>query len=549
MPNKKVLIIGHKNPDTDSICSAIAYADIKNRVTNSKQYFAGRAGEISAETKYVLKRFNVPAPHYVDSVATQVMDMEIRKTPGVSGDITIKKVWKIMGENDAIVQPVVEDDYIVGLITKGDIAMTIMNAQDSYFLAQTKPSYKDIAETLDGEIICGSEEEHFTDGKILIGAAYVDKMQNAIDPGDLVILVDREENHIAAIDAGAKVLVLCLGAKPSEKVVKLAEEKGVVIIATDLDTFSVSREICKSIPIASVMTTEGLITFRTDARTDDVRKVMSQTRHRAFPVVDRKGKYLGTVSRRNLLGAEKKKVILVDHNDTAQAVDDILDANVIEIVDHHRIGTLQTMQPIVFNNQPVGCTATILYQMYVEKGIEISTDIAGLLLAAIISDTLMFRSPTCTVQDKMAAGALALIANIDIEKFAEEMFEAGSDLRDKSPAEIFYQDYKKITLSGICFGVGQISSMSEDELEEIKSRVMPLLEGECGKNGVDMVFFLLTNIKESSSEMLYAGEGAKELIEEAFPGAPETEGGFVLEGVLSRKKQLLPAFINASAKV
>lgn len=549
MTNRKVLIIGHKNPDTDSICSAIAYADIKNRITNSKQYYAGRAGEVSAETNYVLKRFDVPAPHYVDSVATQVMDMEIRKTPGVCSDITIKNVWKVMGENDAIVQPVVEDGAVAGIITKGDIAMTIMNALDSEFLAKTKPSYRDIAETLEGEIVCGSPDDKYETGKILIGAAYVDRMQNAIDPGDLVILVDREENHIAAIEAGAAALVLCLGAKPSDKVVELSREKGVAIVTTDMDTFTASREIGKSIPVASVMTTEGLITFRTDTRTEEVRKVMSQTRHRAFPVVDRKGKYIGTVSRRNLLGAEKKKVILVDHNDTAQAVDDILDADVIEIVDHHRIGTIQTMQPIVFNNQPVGCTATILYQMYVEKGIEISTSIAGLLLAAIISDTLMFRSPTCTVQDKMAAGALALIASIDIESFAEEMFNAGSDLKDKSPAEIFYQDYKKITLSGICFGVGQISSMSADELEVIKSRVMPLLEGECGKNGVQMVFFLLTNIKESSSEMLYAGEGARELIEDAFPGSEETEGGFVLEGVLSRKKQLLPAFISASAKV
>ena len=543
---KKILIIGHKNPDTDSICSAIAYADIKNRTSNSRQYFAGRAGEISAETKYVLDRFKVSYPPYIDSVATQVMDMEIRHTPGVSGDITIKKIWDIMGENDALAQPITDGSKIAGLITKGDLAKTIMNAQDGYFLAKTRPTYADIADTLDGMIDVGAADGRFDRGKILIGASYVDRMQAVIDEGDLIILSDREENQRAALESGAKCLVLCLGAKPSGEIIELARSLDAVIISTELDTFSVSREIVKSIPVGSVMTTEGLITFRTDDRTEDVRKIMSQTRHRAFPVVDPKGNYVGTVSRRNLLGVEKKKVILVDHNDTAQAVDNIEEAEVLEIVDHHRIGTLQTMQPIVFNNQPVGCTATILYHMYVEKGIEIPVSIAGLLLSAIISDTLMFRSPTCTVTDKMAAGALALIVGIDIETFATEMFEAGSDLKDKSPEEIFYQDYKKITLSGLCFGVGQISSMNKDELELIKQRVMPLLDHECGKNGVEMVYFLLTDIKNSSSEMLYAGEGAKELIAKAFPGAPETEGGFNLDGVLSRKKQLLPAFMNAA---
>lgn len=547
--SRRTLIIGHKNPDTDSICSAIAYADIKNRISNDGEYFAGRAGEISAETRYVLNRFNVEYPPYIDSVATQVMDMEIRRTPGVSRDITIKRIWELMGEHDAMAQPVTENNKIVGLITKGDLAKTIMTAQDSCFLAKTKPTWKDIADTLEGKVEIGSPEEHFDHGKILVGAAYVDRMQSAIEPGDLIILADREENHIAALEAGAGCLILCLVSEPSETVAALAEKKGAVIITTGHDTFSVSREIIKSIPVGAVMTTDNILTFRTDVRTEEVRRVMSQTRHRAFPVVDTRGDYVGTVSRRNLLGVEKKKVILVDHNDTAQAVDNIEEADVLEIVDHHRIGTLQTMQPIVFNNQPVGCTATILYNIYVEKRIEIPESIAGLLLAAIISDTLMFRSPTCTLADKMAAGALALIVGIDIEAFATEMFEAGSDLRDKSPEEIFFQDYKKITLSGMCFGVGQISSMSADELETIKERIMPILEHECGKNGVEQVYFLLTNIKESSSEMLYAGEGAKALIEIAFPDAPETKDGFYLEGVLSRKKQLLPAFISASARV
>ena len=272
---------------------------------------------------------------------------------------------------------------------------------------------------------------------------------------------------------------------------------------------------------------------------------MGATRHRAFPVTDSKGRYVGTVSRRNLLNIRKKQVILVDHNEKSQAVDNIDDADILEIVDHHRLGTIQTLQPIFFNLQPVGCTATILYQMYIERGIDVPKHIAGLLCAAIVSDTLMFRSPTCTTQDKMAAGALALIAGIDIESFAAEMFEAGSDLKDKSAEEIFYQDYKKFTFGSSSFGVGQISSMNEGELSNIKEMLLPLMEHECGKNKVSMVFFLLTDIKRSSSEMLYAGEHAREMIMNAFPGAVPTDGGFKIDGLLSRKKQLIPAFMDA----
>ena len=341
------------------------------------------------------------------------------------------------------------------------------------------------------------------------------------------------------------MLILCLGAKANEEVIAKARAEKAVIIETSLDTFAVCMEIHKSVPLESFMLKEDIMTFRMDDYTDKVRAAMASTRHRAFPVVDSNDRYVGTISRRNLLGIQKKRVILVDHNETSQAVDNINEAEILEIVDHHRLGTLQTLQPIYFVNQPVGCTATILYEMFVEKGIEIAPSIAGLLCAAVISDTLMFRSPTCTLKDKMAAGALALLADIDIEAFATEMFEAGSDLGNKSEEEIFYQDYKKFTFGNTSLGVGQISSMSADELQEIKKRIQPLLRHECGKNGVSMVFFLLTDIRNSSSEMLYAGDRAEELADIAFKDAPKSDGSYYLEGVLSRKKQLIPAFMRA----
>lgn len=542
---RPVIVVGHKNPDTDSVCSAIAYADFKNRNTVGKHHVPMRAGAINAETKFVLEYFGVPVPKFTGDVGTQVKDMEIRRTPGVSKDTTLQEAWRLMGENEAVTQPITEDGKIIGLITKGDIAKTLMDSQDEYFLAGTSPTYKNIADSIGGEILIGDPQAKFEKGKVIVGAAEPEHMKKIIEEGDLVILVDRADNHLAAIQKGAGCIVLCLDAAADESTVEMAKKAGTVIIRTDLDTYSVAIEINKSVPVGAFMITGDIVTFKTDDYTDDVLSVMSSTRHRAFPVADSKGEYIGTVSRRNFLGMKKKEVILVDHNEQSQAVDNIDEADILEIVDHHRIGTLQTLQPIYFVNQPVGCTATIIYQMYLDKRCEIDPTIAGLLLAAIISDTLMFRSPTCTTLDKMAAGGLALIADIDIESFAEEMFKAGSDLADKTPEEVFYQDYKIFSFGDKQVGVGQISSMSKDELDAIKVKLDSIIEESCTKNNTDMAFFMLTNIRESSSELIYAGEDSEALIKRAFKNAQPTDGGYMVEGLLSRKKQLVPAFIRS----
>ena len=242
----------------------------------------------------------------------------------------------------------------------------------------------------------------------------------------------------------------------------------------------------------------------------------------------------------------KKQVVLVDHNEIDQAVDNIEKADILEIIDHHKLGTLQTVQPISFRNQPVGCTGTIMYQIYGEQKLEIPPKIAGLLCAAIISDTLMFRSPTCTLQDKMAAGALALIADISIEQFAKEMFRAGSNLKDKSPEEIFYQDFKKFELNKSSFGVGQITSVNADELTEIKKELLPYMEKALGSHGESMLFFMLTDIINESTELLFYGGDSKNVVSEAFHKEPqEGEQSVILPGVVSRKKQLIPSFMTA----
>lgn len=545
---EKIYVLGHKNPDTDSICSAIAYADIKNRTgQSSTRYIPKRAGQLNEETEYVLSRFGVRPPGYLSNIGTQVKDMDIRISPEADKSMSLKNAWDLMQEKSIVSLPIRDKDGILeGMITVGDIAQTYMDTTDSYLLSNARTQYKRIAETLEGIVIEGNEHGYFVKGKVLVGTANPEMMKAYIEEDDLIIMGDREEDHLEAIEQNVSCIIVSMGVEVSEKVIKLAHEKDIVIIMSPHDTFTIARLINQSIPVKYIMQTENLITFSTEDFTYDIQEIMIKHRHRAFPVINKKGRCVGTISRRNFLDISKKKVALVDHNERTQAVDNIEKAEIVEIIDHHKLGSLETMKPISFRNQPVGCTATILYQMYGEQRIEISPTIAGLLCAAIISDTLMFRSPTCTLADKMAAGALALIADINIEQFAREMFKAGSNLKDKSPEEIFYQDYKKFIAEGdVTFGVGQISSMDSSELLDIKERLLPFMVSECGRHGVTRVYFMLTNIIEESTELLYYGEGSEEMAKTAFNIKPENEA-FYLKGIVSRKKQLIPALMEAA---
>ena len=531
---EKIFVIGHKNPDTDSICSAIAYCDIKNRTTQESRYIPKRAGQINEETEYVLNRFGVQPPGYLSNIGTQVKDMDIRLSPEANKSMSLKNAWDLMQENSIVSLPIREKDgTLEGLITIGDIAKTYMDTTDSYLLSRARTQYQRIAETIGGKVIEGNAHGYFIQGKIMVATANPDKMKEYVEENDMVIMGNREEDHLQAIEQNVSCIIVGMGIEVTEKVLKLA----------------ISRLINQSIPVKYIMKTDNLVTFNTEDFTDDIQEVMIKHRHRAFPVINKKGKCIGTISRRNFLDMHRKKVVLVDHNEKDQAVDNIDKADIMEIIDHHKLGTLQTMQPISFRNQPVGCTGTIMYQMYGEQKLEIPPKIAGLLCAAIISDTLMFRSPTCTLQDKMAAGALALIADISIEEFAREMFKAGSNLKDKSPEEIFYQDYKKFIAEGdICFGVGQISSMDADELCEIKERLIPFMVSECGRHGVSRVYFMLTDIMEQSTELLFYGEGSEEMAVNAFKIEPK-DGTIYLKGVVSRKKQLIPPLMEAAQMI
>lgn len=541
---RKVFVVGHKNPDTDSICSAIAYADIKNR-SHEKKYVAKRAGQINEETEYVLNRFKVNPPGYISDVGTQVKDMDIRKCPDARSYLSVKNAWTLMKENSVVTLPVRDEEgCLEGIVTVGDIARIFMEMSDSRILSKARTQYRRIAETIEGEIAVGNEHAYFVKGKVNIGAAHPEIMKQHVEIDDLVIMADREEDQKCAIEMGASCIIICLGSKVSGEIKHLAEKHQCVVISSPLDTYTVAALINQSIPIRHIMKKDNLITFSTEDYTDNIKEIMVKNRHRAFPVISKKGKCIGTISRRNFMGMHKKQIILVDHNEKDQAVDNIENAEILEIIDHHRLGSLETIQPVLFRNQPVGCTATILYQIYEENKLEIAPDIAGLLCAAIISDTLMFRSPTCTPMDRQAAEALAQIAGIQIEEHAKNMFQAGSDFKSKSPEEIFYQDFKTFFAAEMEFGVCQISAMSQEELRDVEEKLTPYLERVLSERKLSMVYVMLTNILEESTWLIYQGGNARRIAEGAFHvRQAEGAGGLELRGVVSRKKQFIPAIM------
>lgn len=541
--SEKIYIVGHKNPDTDSICSAIAYAELKRKSTGG-DYMARRAGQINEETHYVLKKFGVTAPALLQNVKLQVKDMDIHKIDGVEPNVSIKDTWQKMKKNNIKTIPVLKEGELVGVISTGDIATSYMDVYDSRELSTARTQYRNIINTLDGKLITGNEHGYFTKGKVAVGASDEDLMKEFIEKDDLVILGNRPESQACAVNIDASCLVICNSAKVSPELIKKADEQSIVIISTPHDAYTAARLINQSIPVKHFMGKGPLISFNVNDYVDDIKEQMAKYKFRDFPILDRHGRFRGFISRRRFLNVQKKKVILVDHNEKTQAVDGIEEAEIVEIVDHHRLGSIETIGPVFFRNQPVGCTATIITQMYEESGVEITPTIAGLLCAAIISDTLLFRSPTCTPVDEKTAEKLAKIAEIDMEEMSMEMFNAGSNLKGKSARDLLFQDFKQFTVNDTTFGVGQINSMNVEELSEIKDMLVPYIPQVLESVHLEQIYFMLTDILNESTELLCFGPDARSSIISAFD-LPEDTDRILLKGVVSRKKQLIPTLVSA----
>ncbi len=545
---EKIYVIGHKNPDTDSICAAISLAYLKNKANNTKRYHARRAGQVNEETEFALEYFGVEQPKYMPNVGTQVKNMQIEEVEGAPDDITVRIAWEFMQESGISSLPVMDkENCLEGILSVTDITQYFMDSYTKTILADAKTKYFDIAETLNGHVLVGDPEDQFTDGRVIVAAASSTRFLEYLEKGDLVIMSDRTDMQIAALENGAKALVITLSSDVSPAVRAFAAATGAVLIATTFDTYTAVRLINQAIPVKYLMRKEGLISFKLEDFTDDIREVMAKHRYRAYPVLNHQGQYVGMIGSQSLINMNRKKIILVDHTERSQAVDNLEQAEILEIVDHHRIGTVETISPVYFRGEPVGCTCTILYSMYHELDIDIPRPIAGLMMSAIISDTLLFRSPTCTERDRVAGKALARIAGVDIAEYAKEMFRAASALGSKTPDEILHQDFKKFVFGETVFGVGQISSMDPDELKDIAEKLRPQLPVEAAKSGMSMVFFMLTNIIEEETTLLCYGKNAANLLLESYNTelTGDNKDIAVLPKVVSRKKQLIPAFMNA----
>ena len=541
---KPVIVIGHKNPDSDSICSAICYANLKQKITG-REHIPCRAGEINNETRFILERFGVEPPQLVETLAPTLADVQYRQIEGVSSHLSLRRAWEYMRDNDAPTVPVVTNDgQLKGILTLGDIARFYMEDQDANALAEAGTRYRNIVDTLQGEMVVGDPEDHFTEGKVMVAAANPDVMEDYINEHDLVILGNRYESQLSSIEMKAGCIIVCLGSKVSKSIQKLAQEAGTSVVSSPLDTYACSKLINQAVPVRHVMRTKGVITFRADDPVSDVKATVSKLRVRYFPILDADGYYMGMISQRNLLDIEHQQVILVDHNEKDQAVDGIRQAEVTEIIDHHRIDSVETMNPIYFRNQPLGCTATIVTLMYQENGVDIDPTIAGLLCSAILSDTLMFRSPTCTPTDERIARMLAGIAGIEIESHASAMFNAGSNLGGKTPDEIFHIDCKRFKAEATSLAVAQVTSVSANELARLKNRMLPYLQSLQPNSGLDMLFLMLINIIDESTELLFVGRNAREIVQAAF-GVECEANSALLTGVVSRKKQLMGPLISA----
>ncbi|WP_346869940.1 putative manganese-dependent inorganic diphosphatase [Clostridium sp. UBA5119] len=533
----KVYITGHRNPDSDSICAAIAYSEFKNK-TQRINAIPIRLGEISRETQFILDYFGVQPPQLVQTVKPQIIDLKIDTVAPIASDISLKMAWSIMKQKNIKTLPVIyPNEKLAGIVSVSNLAASYLDIWDNYVLAKSKTSLSNILETLSAKIVYLSDENLELKGKVVVSMMEPND-RNLIEAEDICICGDRELVQEFVLDCNARLMIITNNTTPSEKIIDLAKEKGCTIITTPYDSFTAARLIPQSIPIEYVMTKNNLITFSTSDFIEEIKDIMLETRYRSYPVLDEDGSVVGSISRYHLITQQRKKVILVDHNEKTQSVDGLEDADILEIIDHHRIGDIQTGQPIYFRNEPVGSTSTIVANIFFENGIRPSKKVAGLLCGAIISDTLLLKSPTATIVDEIILKRLAEIASIDIEKFAQEMFKAGTSLEGKSSKELLYQDFKIFNMGNFKVGVGQITTTYMDGFTPLINDLKTVMNEKANQGKFDLIILMVTDIFKSSSLFIVCGEH-KEVFSRAF-NIKLNNGTAYIDQIVSRKKQVIP---------
>lgn len=535
-----VYVSGHRNPDTDSICSAIAYSYLLN-ATNKYNAVPVRLGEINRETEYVLKRFGVEHPVLLKTVKQKVEDLNYDKVTVFSKDLTLKTAWFLLKQQNLKSAPILDEHgQLLGLLSTSNIIEGYMDQWDSEVLKKAKTPVENVIDTLEANVIYLNESLKVVEGDIHIAAMSGSEAKKRIHENDVVIVGgDRSDDLEELISVKPSLIVLTGSLTADENVVKKCEEQGISIISTPFNTYQTSQQIVQAIPVEYVMIKGDIKTFSTDDTLDYMKEVMSETRYRGYPVIDLNNRCVGSISRFALLKGLRKKVILVDHNERGQSIPGVEEADILEIVDHHRVADIQTVGPLLFRGEPLGSTATIVTKIFDELDVEMPSHIAGLLLGAVVSDTLLFKSPTCTPVDTKIAKKLAEIAGVDIQEFAMEMFKAGTSLVGKTVDEIFNQDFKKFSFDNLQVGVAQVNSMDIEGFLPYKKDMLDYMNKFAEDNNLEFTLLLLTDIVNANSE-IFVGGPRPELVEKAF-NVQLTECQGTLAGVISRKKQVVPA--------
>lgn len=535
-----VYVSGHKNPDTDSICSAIAYSYLLN-ATNKYNAVPVRLGEVNRETEYILKRFGVEHPVLLKTVKQKVEDLNYDKVTVFSKDLTLKTAWFLLKQQNLKSAPILDEHgQLLGLLSTSNIIEGYMDQWDSEVLKKAKTPVENVIDTLEANVIYLNEALKVINGDIHIAAMSGNEAKKRIHENDVVIVGgDRSDDLEELISVKPSLIILTGSLTSNEHVVNKCKEQGISIVSTPFNTYQTSQQIVQAVPVEYVMIKGDIKTFSTDDTLDYMKEVMSETRYRGYPVIDLNNRCVGSISRFALLKGLRKKVILVDHNERGQSIPGIEEADILEIVDHHRVADIQTVGPLLFRGEPLGSTATIVTRMFEEQDVEMPSHIAGLLLGAVVSDTLLFKSPTCTPVDTKIAKKLAQIAGVDIQEFAMEMFKAGTSLVGKTVDEIFNQDFKKFSFDNLQVGVAQVNSMDIEGFLPYKKDMLDYMNKFAEDNNLEFTLLLLTDIINANSE-IFVGGPRPELVEKAF-NVQLTDRQGTLEGVISRKKQVVPA--------
>lgn len=539
--SKPIYTIGHRNPDTDSICSAIGYANLKQAL--GENVVPARAGKINAETKFVLEKFGMEAPKLLTDLYPRVRDVMLDSAIVVQPTDTLRELGKVMRLHEVKSVPVIDEtNVLLGIVSVSDLAKRYFDELEMQDLYEAGVDFAAIIRVLDGTVVNGTNLTAKVTGKVRIAAGSAATIQKVIEAGDVVLVGDRGSTLLECIEQNISCLVVTGGAQIGAEILAVAADKGITVISAPYDTYTCARLINQCIPVSMIMQ-KKVITFKPSDLVSDIKETIASTHYRNYPVIEN-GKLVGLITRDQLIVPEREKIILVDHNERAQAVEGIEEAQIIEIVDHHRLGGLQTGEPIFIRHEPVGSTATIVANMHWHRGIEVPKHIAGMLLAAIVSDTVLFKSPTATAYDRETAEKLAKIAELDLVDFGMSVLKAGSGLGDMSASEIVRNDLKEFQIGEYRVAIGQLSVMDTAEVLGVKDELLTAMDAMLAKESYDMALLMVTDIIQEGTQLIYTGQPVA-LIAEAF-GSKGDCGVVYLDGVMSRKKQVIPPMVEAA---